>query len=295
MLTHRNLASNALALVEAWGFTRGDVLLHALPIFHVHGLFVAHALRAARRARACCGCRSSTRARSSSLLPRATVMMGVPTFYTRLLAEPAFTRERCRVDPAVRVRLGAAARRDVRRVPRAHRPRDPRALRHDRDRHDHVESARRRAGRRHRRPAAARHRRAHRRRRRARRARPASIGGVAGARAERVRGLLADAGQDARGVHRRRLFPDRRRRAVGRATARHAATCASSAAPRTSSSPAASTSIRRRSRSASTQLDGVVESAVVGVPDPDFGEAVAAVVVGKPGHTLTRSARSSAR
>ena len=41
MLTHRNLASNALALVEAWGFTRGDVLLHALPIYHVHGLFVA--------------------------------------------------------------------------------------------------------------------------------------------------------------------------------------------------------------------------------------------------------------
>ena len=41
MLTHRNLASNALALVETWGFTRGDVLLHALPIYHVHGLFVA--------------------------------------------------------------------------------------------------------------------------------------------------------------------------------------------------------------------------------------------------------------
>ena len=41
MLTHRNLASNALALVEAWGFTRGDVLLHALPVYHVHGLFVA--------------------------------------------------------------------------------------------------------------------------------------------------------------------------------------------------------------------------------------------------------------
>src|SRR4051794_9865240 len=40
-LTHRNLASNALAPVEAWGFTRGDVLLHALPIYHVHGLFVA--------------------------------------------------------------------------------------------------------------------------------------------------------------------------------------------------------------------------------------------------------------
>ncbi len=41
MLTHRNLASNALTLVNTWGFTRGDVLLHALPIYHVHGLFVA--------------------------------------------------------------------------------------------------------------------------------------------------------------------------------------------------------------------------------------------------------------
>ena len=50
MLTHRNLGSNALALVDAWGFTRGDVLLHALPIYHVHGLFVAVPLRAALRA-----------------------------------------------------------------------------------------------------------------------------------------------------------------------------------------------------------------------------------------------------
>ena len=41
MITHRNLASNATTLVDAWGFTRDDVLLHALPIFHVHGLFVA--------------------------------------------------------------------------------------------------------------------------------------------------------------------------------------------------------------------------------------------------------------
>ena len=91
-LTHRNLASNALALVEAWGFTRGDVLLHALPIYHVHGLFVAiH-----------CALLSGSRmlwlpkfdAREVvELLPAATVMMGVPTFYTRLLAEPAFGTE----------------------------------------------------------------------------------------------------------------------------------------------------------------------------------------------------------
>jgi len=92
MLTHRNLASNGLTLVEAWGFTRGDVLLHALPVYHVHGLFVAlH-----------CALLSGSRMlwlpkfdakEVAALLPRATAMMGVPTFYTRLLAEPTFTRE----------------------------------------------------------------------------------------------------------------------------------------------------------------------------------------------------------
>jgi malonyl-CoA/methylmalonyl-CoA synthetase len=94
MLTHRNLASNALALVDAWGFTNGDVLLHALPIFHVHGLFVATH----------CALLSGSRMlwlpkfdaqEVVSLLPRATVMMGVPTFYSRLLGEPALDRERC--------------------------------------------------------------------------------------------------------------------------------------------------------------------------------------------------------
>lgn len=92
MLTHRNLASNALALVEAWQFNHGDVLLHALPVYHVHGLFVAmHCVLLA-------GARMLWVARFEAhevarLLPKATVMMGVPTFYTRLLREPAFTRE----------------------------------------------------------------------------------------------------------------------------------------------------------------------------------------------------------
>ena len=95
MLTHRNLASNALTLVEEWGFTRSDVLLHALPIYHVHGLFVAvH-----------CALLSGSRmlwlskfdaAEVAHLLPRATAMMGVPTFYTRLLSEPSFGRDSCR-------------------------------------------------------------------------------------------------------------------------------------------------------------------------------------------------------
>jgi malonyl-CoA/methylmalonyl-CoA synthetase len=95
MLTHRNLGSNALTLVEHWGFTRGDVLLHALPIYHVHGLFVA------------CHCVLLSGSRMLwlpkfdakqviELLPQATVMMGVPTFYTRLLAEPDFGADACR-------------------------------------------------------------------------------------------------------------------------------------------------------------------------------------------------------
>jgi malonyl-CoA/methylmalonyl-CoA synthetase len=95
MLSHRNLGSNASTLVGCWGFTRGDVLLHALPIYHVHGLFVA------------CHCALLAGARMlwlakfdaeevRGLLPRATVMMGVPTFYVRLLALRSFGAEDCR-------------------------------------------------------------------------------------------------------------------------------------------------------------------------------------------------------
>ena len=95
MLTHRNLASNGLTLVEAWGFTRGDILLHALPIFHVHGLFVAIHCVLLSGSRMLWLPKFDAR-EVASLLPRATVMMGVPTFYSRLLAEPTFTRESCR-------------------------------------------------------------------------------------------------------------------------------------------------------------------------------------------------------
>ncbi|HKE41938.1 MAG TPA: malonyl-CoA synthase [Casimicrobiaceae bacterium] len=105
MLTHRNLGSNALTLVEQWGFTRGDVLLHALPIYHVHGLFVA------------CHCVLLSASRMlwlpkfdakevTALLPQATVMMGVPTFYARLLAEPDFGAAACR---SIRVFVSGSA------------------------------------------------------------------------------------------------------------------------------------------------------------------------------------------
>jgi malonyl-CoA/methylmalonyl-CoA synthetase len=92
MLTHRNLASNAITLVENWGFTRGDVLLHTLPIYHVHGLFVATHCVLLAGARMLWLPKFDAR-ETASLLPMATVMMGVPTFYTRLLAEPSLTRD----------------------------------------------------------------------------------------------------------------------------------------------------------------------------------------------------------
>jgi malonyl-CoA/methylmalonyl-CoA synthetase len=95
MLTHRNLASNALALVEAWRFTADDVLLHALPIFHTHGLFVASHCALLSGARMLWLPRFE-RERVLALLPEATVFMGVPTYYTRLLAGTDFGREACR-------------------------------------------------------------------------------------------------------------------------------------------------------------------------------------------------------
>jgi malonyl-CoA/methylmalonyl-CoA synthetase len=92
MLSHENLASNARTLVDCWRFTRDDVLIHALPIFHTHGLFVATNV-------------TLFAGSSMILLPkfdadqvlalmrRASVLMGVPTFYVRLADHPGLTRE----------------------------------------------------------------------------------------------------------------------------------------------------------------------------------------------------------
>jgi malonyl-CoA/methylmalonyl-CoA synthetase len=92
MLTHDNLVSNTLTLKEVWRFTQADTLIHALPIYHTHGLFVA--------------CNVTLFSGASmiflpkfdadeilSLMPRATALMGVPTFYVRLLQHPGLTRE----------------------------------------------------------------------------------------------------------------------------------------------------------------------------------------------------------
>ncbi len=94
MLTHRNLAVNALTLHEYWQFTPGDVLLHMLPTFHVHGLFIASHC-ALLNGSAMFFENKFDIARALKLLPQSTVFMGVPTYYVRLLAEQGFSREHC--------------------------------------------------------------------------------------------------------------------------------------------------------------------------------------------------------
>ena len=138
MLTHDNLLSNAEALVETWRFTADDVLLHALPIFHTHGLFVASNVMLLAGG-------------SMIFLPaldvddlvanmaRATTMMGVPTFYTRLLADPRLDRK---LVAHIRLFVSGSApllAETHHRIRGAHRSKDPRALRHDRDQHEHVQ------------------------------------------------------------------------------------------------------------------------------------------------------------
>ncbi len=95
LLTHGNLLSNARTLIEVWGWQRErDVLIHALPIFHVHGLFVALHCALLGGSRMLWLNRFDGQ-RVCELLPEATVFMGVPTLYTRLLAQPGLNRERC--------------------------------------------------------------------------------------------------------------------------------------------------------------------------------------------------------
>lgn len=94
MLTHGNLASNALVLHDYWQWQAGDVLLHALPLFHVHGLFVA-SHGALLNGSKMIFLPKFDSAEVLSQLPRATVFMGVPTYYVRLLDEPSFDRKAC--------------------------------------------------------------------------------------------------------------------------------------------------------------------------------------------------------
>ncbi|MGB5871469.1 MAG: AMP-binding protein, partial [Albidovulum sp.] len=92
MLSHENLLSNAVVLAEAWHFTCDDVLLHALPIFHTHGLFVATNVALLAGARMVFLPKFDAD-QVIGHLPGSTTMMGVPTFYTRLLADPRLNRD----------------------------------------------------------------------------------------------------------------------------------------------------------------------------------------------------------
>ena len=92
MLSHENLASNARVLVEYWRFTGKDVLLHALPIFHTHGLFVATNVILMAGASMIFLARFDAD-EMMRLMPKATAMMGVPTFYVRLVQHPALNPE----------------------------------------------------------------------------------------------------------------------------------------------------------------------------------------------------------
>lgn len=95
MLSHANLIANATTLVSLWGFSDEDCLLHALPTFHVHGLFVALGCVLMSGA----SMRWLPRFDASEVMkqiPQSTVMMGVPTYYSRLLAESSFDRALCR-------------------------------------------------------------------------------------------------------------------------------------------------------------------------------------------------------
>ncbi|MFT3664241.1 malonate--CoA ligase [Piscinibacter sp.] len=95
MLTHGNMLSNARVLKDYWGWVKGDVLLHVLPIFHVHGLFVASHGALLNGSRMIWFAKFDPAA-VVGRLPEASVFMGVPTLYVRLLAESGFGREACR-------------------------------------------------------------------------------------------------------------------------------------------------------------------------------------------------------
>lgn len=95
MLSHDNLLSNALVLKDYWRFTRDDVLIHALPIFHTHGLFVASNVILLSGA-SMIFLPKFDAAEVLALMPKATCLMGVPTFYTRLLEQPGLDREAAR-------------------------------------------------------------------------------------------------------------------------------------------------------------------------------------------------------
>jgi len=274
VLTRGNLASNAEVLADAWHFSERDVLLHTLPLNHVHGLFAAI---------------NTVLASGSSLLlmpkfdavavlerlPEATVYMGVPTHYVRLLQEPALDRA-----AAASMRLFVSGSAPLLAgTPREFRERTGHAIV---ERYGMTEtlmiasnpyggvrvpgsvgpalagvSVRLAAG---------------------TDADAGDVGGIEVRGPKRILGLLARSGQDAGGIHPGRLVQDRRSRQNRRPwVCAHRRAC---------QRPRHQRRYNVYPKEVELELDaimGVGESAVFGVAHPDFGEGVTAAVVLEPG------------
>ncbi len=95
LISHKNLIANAQALTSAWDWSQDDVLLHALPVFHVHGLFVGLNLPLMNGSSIIYLDKFSPK-EVVKILPKSTVFMGVPTYYVRMLAESGLTKDSCR-------------------------------------------------------------------------------------------------------------------------------------------------------------------------------------------------------
>jgi malonyl-CoA/methylmalonyl-CoA synthetase len=138
MLTHGNLLSNAVTLKDYWGFQPGDVLIHALPIFHVHGLFVAIHAALLNGSKMIWMAKFDPKAVLAAM-PRATVFMGVPTLYVRMLAEVGLNKDATK---NMRLFIAGSAPLLIETFTawqRAHRPHHSGALRHERDHHAHLQ------------------------------------------------------------------------------------------------------------------------------------------------------------
>ena len=288
MLTHDNLASNALALAELWRFSADDVLIHALPVFHTHGLFVAVNVALVAGATMIFQPRFDADAVVAAL-PRATTLMGVPTFYTRLLDHPGLTRE-----ATAHMRLFVCGSAPLLAETHARwreqdRPCDARALRHDRDQHDRLEPLRRRAAAGRGRLSAA-GRQPARRRSRDRRGLPQGEVGVVEVKGPNVfKGYWRMPEKTASEFRADGFFitgdlgmidADGYLHIVGRAK-----------------DLIISGGFNVYPKEIESEIDaiaGVVESAVIGVPHPDFGEGVTAIVVARADARLDEAAILSA-
>ena len=286
MMSHGNLASNALTLHSYWGWQPDDVLLHALPIFHAHGLFVATNC-VLLNGSAMLFLPKFDVEQVFRLLPRATVFMGVPTFYARLLADPRLNREACR-----HMRLFISGSAPL--LAETHREFEARTGHAILERYGMTETVMLTSN-------------------------PLDGDRIPGTVGYPLPGVEVRVTDPETGPR-----PGRRTKSAGSRSKAPTSSPATGACPRRpppSSAPTASSSPAMSARSTSSgyvhivgrakdlvicggynvypkevetvidAIDGVAESAVVGVPHPDFGEAVVAVVLRRPGSTDVAESR----